>query len=101
MNDLDCANNAKKALCKTMRASTKNEESYEKLEEKFEILWSKSLRNNWVFSELFTKSFFYFWLRSESIDVSKIKPVFYNKFPDFGGGGGVPSSRPPPPDGNA
>ena len=44
----------------------------------------------------FTKYFLDFCLRSESIDLWKIKPDFYNNFSDFGGGGrsGVPHSPP-------
>ena len=51
---------------------------------------------NWVFSQFFTKYFLDFWLRSESIDLWKITPDFYNNFSDFGGG--ERSGFPPPPD---
>ena len=50
---------------------------------------------NWLFSQFFTKYFLDFWLRSQSIDLWKITPDFYNNLSDFGGG---TFRRSPPPD---
>ena len=47
------------------------------------------------FSQYFTRYFLDFWLRSESIDLWKITPDFYNNFSDFGGG---VAASPPLPD---
>ena len=40
---------------------------------------------NWLFPQYFTKYFWDFWLRSESIDLWKITPDFYNNLSHFGG----------------
>ena len=59
--------------------------------------FDQNLYGKLTFSQFFTKYFLDFWLRSESIDLWKITPDFYNNFSGFGGGerSGVP---PPPPD---
>ena len=91
MNDFDWAAKTKQPACKTLRVWTKNEEHFESFQEKFEIFWSKSLWKIDFFSQFFTKYFLDFWLPSESTDLWKITPGFYN-FSDFGGGerSGVP-----------
>ena len=99
MNDFDWAGKSKQPACKTLGVWTKNEENFEKISRKFWDFWSKSLWKNWLFSQFFTKYFLDFWLRSESIDLWKIIPDFYNNFSDFGGGverSGVPPPPPPP-----
>ena len=95
MNDFDWAGNTKQAACKSLRVSTKNEENFENSIEKFGDFSIKNLYGKVTFSQFLTKYFLDFWLRSESIYIWKIRPDFYNNFPDFGGGGrsGV---RPPP-----
>ena len=62
-------------------------------------LWDfliKISMENWLFSQFFTKYFLDSWLRSESIDLWKITPDFYNNFSGFGGGGTFRRSPPPP-----
>ena len=56
--------------------------------------FDKNLYGKLTFFTSFTKYFLAFWLRSESIDLWKIIPDFYNNFPDFGGGN-VPAFSPP------
>ena len=91
INDFNWAGKIKQAACKTLRVWIKNEENFEKFQENFEIFWSKSL---WKinFFTFVTKYFLDFWLPSESIDLWKITPDFYNNFSDFGEGerSGVP-----------
>ena len=69
-----------------MRVWTKNEENFEKFQENFDNLWSKS---QWkiAFFTFFTKYFFDFWLLSESIYLCKKTADLSNNFSDFGGGG--------------
>ena len=51
-----------------------------------QIFWFRGV------SQFFTKYFLDFWLRSESIDLRKITPVFYNHFSDLGWGVASPLS---------
>ena len=93
MNDFDSAAKSKQLACKTLRVWTKNEENFEKFQ--FWDFLIKISMENWLFSQFLTKYFLDFWLRSESIDIWKITPDFYNNFSYFGGGD-VPAFPPPP-----
>ena len=61
----------------------------------FKKILIKISMENWLFSQFFTKYFLDFWLHSETIDLWKITPDFYNNFSDFGGGGTFRRSLPP------
>ena len=58
--------------------------------------FDQNLYGKLTFLQFFTKYFLDFWLRSESINLWKIRPDFYNNFSDFGGGGNVPAFPHPP-----
>ena len=58
--------------------------------------FDQNLYGKLTFSQILTKYFLDFWLRSESIDLWKITPDFYNNFSDFGRRGTF--RRSPPPD---
>ena len=57
---------------------------------KFLIFFDQNLYGKLTFFTIFSKYFLDFWLRSESIDLWKITPDFYNNFSDFGGWVNVP-----------
>ena len=82
MNDFDWEGKCKHRASKTLRVYTKNEENFEIFQENFENFWSK-----FTFSQFFRNIFLDFWLRSESIDLWKITPDFFNIFLRFRGGG--------------
>ena len=83
---------------KNLRVWTKNQESFEKFQENFEILIKISMENK-LFSQFYTIYFLDFWLRSETIDIWKITLDFYNNFYDLGWR--ARSGVPLPPDANA
>ena len=56
--------------------------------------FDQNLYGKLTFSQFYTKYLLDFWLLSESIDLWKITPDFYNNFSDFGGGD-VPAFPPP------
>ena len=53
---------------------------------KISRFFDQNLFGKLAFFTIFTKYFLDFWLRSESIDLWKITPDFYNNLSDFGGG---------------
>ena len=57
---------------------------------KFLRFFDQNLYGKLTFFTIFTKYFLDCSLRSESIDLWKITPDFYNNFSDFGGGGSPP-----------
>ena len=67
-----------------------------KISRKFWDFFDQNLYGKLTFSQFFTKYFSDFWLRSESIDLWKITPDFYNNLSYFEGG--TFRRSPPPPD---